>query len=118
MRPRLLLRESRHLAVLRRAALTADATGFSKLIADRRGRLLGATLVGPAAGDALAELCFAIGRGAKLADISQTVHPYPTFGESAARASDQWWDRRYLNPRGRALLRPLLALLRALDRRP
>ena len=52
----------------------------------------------------------------KVAELSQMVHAYPTFTEAPARAADDWWRHKYLNPRGRRRLRPLLALLRALDR--
>ena len=98
-------------------ALTASATqGFAKLIADRRGRLVGATVVGEAAGESIAEVARLVRDGGKVAELSQTVHAYPTFTEAPARAADDWWRHKYLNPRGRRRLRPLLALLRALDR--
>ncbi|MDQ3719919.1 MAG: FAD-dependent oxidoreductase [Actinomycetota bacterium] len=97
-------------------ALTAGETnGFAKLVSDRRGRLLGATVVAPAAGESIAELTRAVNTQGKVSSISQTVHAYPTFSEAPARAADGWWHRRYLNPRGRRLLRPLLAVLRVVD---
>lgn len=98
-------------------ALTAGETqGFAKLVADRRGRLLGATVVAPAAGESIAELTRVVAGKGSVGSVSQTVHAYPTFSEGPARAADGWWAHRYLNPRGRLLLRPLLALLRAVDR--
>jgi pyruvate/2-oxoglutarate dehydrogenase complex dihydrolipoamide dehydrogenase (E3) component len=98
-------------------ALTAGAAhGFAKLVTGRRGRLLGATLVAPAAGESIAELAALVRRDATAADLSQAIHAYPTYAEGPARAAEQWWTHRYLNPRGRRLLRPLLALLRAIDR--
>src|SRR5919109_973199 len=99
-----------------RALTAGTARGFAKLITGRRGRLLGATLVAPAAGESIAELAALVRRGGTAADLSQAIHAYPTYGEGPARAAEQWWSHRYLNPRGRRVLRPLLALLRALDR--
>lgn len=97
-------------------ALTAGAgRGFAKLVADGRGRLMGATIVGPAAGESLAEVARLVRDGAKVADLSQMVHAYPTFAEGPARAADGWW-RRYLTPGARRLLKPALAALRLLDR--
>ncbi|MQA73572.1 MAG: FAD-binding protein, partial [Solirubrobacterales bacterium] len=93
-------------------ALTAGARGFSKLVCDRRGRLLGATIVGPAAGESIAEVARLVREGRRVADLSQMVHAYPTFTESPARAADEWWRRRYFTPRARRLLRPLLCLSR------
>jgi pyruvate/2-oxoglutarate dehydrogenase complex dihydrolipoamide dehydrogenase (E3) component len=97
-------------------ALTAGvARGFAKLVTGR-GRLLGATVVAPAAGESIAELAALIRRHGTVADLSQAIHAYPTYSEGPARAAEQWWSQRYLNVRGRRLLRPLLTTLRALDR--
>jgi len=94
-----------------RALTAAEAHGFAKLVTDRRGRLLGATIIGPAAGESIAEVARAVGAREKVGSLSQTVHAYPTFTEAPARAAAEWWTHRYLNPRGRRLLRPLLRLL-------
>jgi pyruvate/2-oxoglutarate dehydrogenase complex dihydrolipoamide dehydrogenase (E3) component len=99
-----------------RALTAGEARGFAKLVCDRRGRLLGATLVGPAAGESIAEVARLVRERKKVASLSQQVHAYPTFTEAPARAADEWWRHKYLNPRGRRLLKPLLALMRALDR--
>jgi pyruvate/2-oxoglutarate dehydrogenase complex dihydrolipoamide dehydrogenase (E3) component len=99
-----------------RALTAGTARGFAKLVTGRRGRLLGATVVAPAAGESIAELAALVRHGGTVADLSQAIHAYPTYSEGPARAAEQWWTHRYLTPRGRRLLRPLLATLRALDR--
>jgi pyruvate/2-oxoglutarate dehydrogenase complex dihydrolipoamide dehydrogenase (E3) component len=99
-----------------RALTAGTAHGFAKLVTSRHGRLLGATVVAPAAGESIAELAALIRRRGTVADLSQAIHAYPTYSEGPARAAEQWWTHRYLTPRGRRLLRPLLATLRALDR--
>jgi pyruvate/2-oxoglutarate dehydrogenase complex dihydrolipoamide dehydrogenase (E3) component len=99
-----------------RALTAGTARGFAKLVTGRRGRLLGATVVAPAAGESIAELAALIRRRGTAADLSQAIHAYPTYSEGPARAAEQWWSHRYLTPRGRRLLRPLLATLRAVDR--
>jgi len=99
-----------------RALTAGTARGFAKLVTGRRGRLLGATLVAPAAGESIAELVALIRRGGTVAELSETIHAYPTYGEGPARAAERWWSERYLTPRGRRLLRPVLATLRMLDR--
>jgi pyruvate/2-oxoglutarate dehydrogenase complex dihydrolipoamide dehydrogenase (E3) component len=105
-----------HYAESDRALTAGTARGFAKLVTGRRGRLLGATVVGPAAGESIAELAALIRRRGTVAELSQAIHAYPTYSEGTARAAEQWWSQRYLNPRGRRLLRPLLTTLRALDR--
>jgi pyruvate/2-oxoglutarate dehydrogenase complex dihydrolipoamide dehydrogenase (E3) component len=99
-----------------RALTAGEAQGFAKLVCDRRGHLLGATIVGPAAGESIAEVARLVRERKKAASLSQQVHAYPTFTEAPARAADEWWQYKYLNPRGRRRLKPLLALMRALDR--
>ena len=99
-----------------RAITAAETRGFAKLVADRRGRLLGATIAAPAAGESIGELARLVRDGAKVADVSRVVHAYPTYSEGPARAAEEWWTHRLLNPRGRRLLRPLLAALSLLDR--
>ena len=98
-------------------AITAGRTaGFAKLIGDRRGRLVGATIAGTAAGETIAELSARVAAGDGIGSVSTAVHAYPTFTEAAARAADEHQRLRYSTPRVRALTRPVLALLRRLDR--
>jgi len=101
---------------LDRAIISGEAYGFAKLVADARGRLVGATIAAPGGGEAIAELTAWISQGAKIDAISRTVHAYPTLGEGPARAADEHVAARYASPRMRAIARPVLATLRALER--
>jgi pyruvate/2-oxoglutarate dehydrogenase complex dihydrolipoamide dehydrogenase (E3) component len=99
-----------------RAITSGEARGFAKLVTSRKGKLLGATIVAPAAGESVAEVARLIRDGRRVGDLSRIVHAYPTFTEGPARAADGWWSYR-LGGRGkRGVLRGLLALLRMLDR--
>lgn len=65
-------------------AVTDGATdGFTRLVLDRKGRILGATVVGPRAGEALAELVVAVRRGLRARDLASTIHAYPTYSYEA-----------------------------------
>jgi pyruvate/2-oxoglutarate dehydrogenase complex dihydrolipoamide dehydrogenase (E3) component len=103
-------------ADLDRAITAGEAYGFAKLIAGPRRRLVGATIAAPAGGEAIAELTAWISRGEKLDVVSRTVHAYPTLAEGAARAADAELAARYSSPGIRAVSRPVLGLLRALER--
>jgi pyruvate/2-oxoglutarate dehydrogenase complex dihydrolipoamide dehydrogenase (E3) component len=103
-------------AELDRAITAGEPRGFAMLIGDPRGRLVGATVVAAAAGETIAELAAHVAAGAKVDAISQQVHAYPTFSEGPARAADDYLRAKLLGPRTRALVKPLLALLRTLDR--
>jgi dihydrolipoamide dehydrogenase len=65
--------------------------GFTKLLFDpATRRLLGCGIVGPNAGDLIAEAALAIEMGADAADISLTVHPHPTLSETVALAAEAY----------------------------
>ncbi|HEV2058075.1 MAG TPA: FAD-dependent oxidoreductase [Solirubrobacteraceae bacterium] len=98
-----------------RAITSGEAYGFAKLVADSRGRLVGATIASAGGGEAIAELTAWVSQGAKLAVVSRTVHAYPTLAEGPARAADEHLAARYGSPRMRAAARPVLAVLRAVE---
>jgi len=104
-------------ALLDRAIAAGEAYGFAKLVGDPRGRLVGATVAAPAGGEAIAELTAWVARGEKIDAVSRTVHAYPTLAEGPARAADHHLTARYSSPRLRAIARPVLATLRAVERR-
>ena len=72
---------------LDRAIAEADTAGFTELIADRKGRLVGATVVGSAAGELIAELAAAVRAGTRLRALAGAVHAYPTRSEAVQRAA-------------------------------
>jgi dihydrolipoamide dehydrogenase len=63
--------------------------GITKLIFDEETeRVIGAGIVGPNAGDLIAEMALAIEMGCDAADIGLTVHPHPTLSETVAFAAE------------------------------
>ena len=63
--------------------------GFTKLLFDpESARVIGAGIVGPHAGDLIAECALAIEMGAEAGDIGLTIHPHPTLSESIAMAAE------------------------------
>lgn len=72
-----------------RALALGRSEGFTKLLFDKSTRrVLGGAVVGPNAGDLVAEIGLAIEMGADAADISLTVHPHPTLSETIAMAAE------------------------------
>jgi dihydrolipoamide dehydrogenase len=71
-------------------ALTMGVTaGIVKLIGDAdTDLLLGAHIVGPGAGDLIAEMTLAMEMGATLEDIAATQHPHPTLAEGLMEAAE------------------------------
>lgn len=81
-----------------RAVLDGTTEGFLRLhLARGTARLVGATVVGPHAGELIAEATLAITNGVDLGGIGATIHPYPTLAEAYRKAADQW-RRRKLTP--------------------
>lgn len=70
-----------------RAVAEADTTGFARLVLDGKGRVKGATIVGPRAGESLAELVLAVRLRLRTRDLASTVHAYPTFGDGPWNAA-------------------------------
>jgi len=63
--------------------------GFTKLLFDPQShRLLGGGIVGPNAGELIAEVALGIEMGADAADIALTIHPHPTLSESVGMAAE------------------------------
>lgn len=72
-----------------RALSLGRPEGFTKLLWDKSTeRVLGGAIVGPNAGDLIAEVGLAIEMGADAADIGLTVHPHPTLSETVAFAAE------------------------------
>ncbi len=74
-----------------RALSLGRSEGLTKLIIDPAdGRVIGAGIVGPGAGDLIAEVALAIEMGCDAEDISLTIHPHPTVSETVAMAAEMW----------------------------
>lgn len=95
-----------------RALTAARGEGFAKLVGDRRGRLVGATVAAPAAGEIIAEFAAIIARRGRIGDVYRTVHPYPTYALGAATAGASYLQKRWLTDRTRTVLSPVLSATR------
>jgi len=72
-----------------RALAIGRSEGVTKLLLDpTTSRLLGAGIVGPNAGELIAELVLALELGADAEDLALTIHPHPTLSETSAMAAE------------------------------
>lgn len=63
--------------------------GLTKLIVDETThRVIGAGIVGPNAGELIAEVALAIEMGCDVEDLALTIHPHPTLSETIAMAAE------------------------------
>ena len=71
-----------------RAKAVFQAEGFVKILADKEtDRILGAHIIGPAAGDLIHEVCVAMEFGASAQDLALTCHAHPTYSEAVREAA-------------------------------
>tara|TARA_A100001011_G_scaffold61439_1_gene61439 strand:- start:2095 stop:3495 length:1401 start_codon:yes stop_codon:yes gene_type:complete len=71
-----------------RAKAIDDTEGFVKILADEKtDKVLGAHLIGPHAGELIAEIGIAMEFGASAEDIARTCHAHPTFSEAVKEAA-------------------------------
>ncbi len=74
-----------------RAATLGRNDGLTKLIIDTdSGRLLGAGIVGPGAGELISESALAVEMAAVAEDIAMTIHPHPTLSETVMEAAESF----------------------------
>ncbi len=62
--------------------------GFVKVVADENGAVLGIHIIGPSAGDIIAEATLALEMGAMLDDLAITIHAHPTLPEALAESAE------------------------------
>ncbi|MBV1867225.1 MAG: dihydrolipoyl dehydrogenase [Marinosulfonomonas sp.] len=71
-----------------RAKAVFQGEGFVKILADKTSdRILGAHIIGPAAGELIHEICVAMEFGASAQDLALTCHAHPTYSEAVREAA-------------------------------
>ena len=93
-----------------RAQTERETDGMVKAITDRRGRILGATIVAPHAGELIQPWCLAIAKRLKITALASFVPPYPTLGEASKRAAGSYFTETLFGSRTRGLVRFLARL--------
>ena len=96
-----------------RAVAEDRRDGFTRLALDRRHRVVGATVVGPRAGESLAELVLATRKGLSTSDLAGTTHAYPTYADGAWNAAIDDVRGRLRSPGVRHALRAAAGVRRA-----
>jgi dihydrolipoamide dehydrogenase len=76
-------------------ALTLDRTdGMTKLVLDpKTERVLGVGIVGPGAGELIAEGVLAVELGANATDVRMTIHPHPTLSETIMESAEVFFGQ-------------------------
>ena len=92
-----------------RARAEGETDGFTKLVTDPKGRILGAAIVGPHAGELIAECVMAVAKGMNAKDLTGIIHAYPTLAQINRRVADQRL-KEGLTPTAKTWIRRLFRL--------
>ncbi len=93
-----------------RALAEGEPRGLAKFVVGR-GRVLGASILGPRAGELIHEAVLAMQARLPFSRISQAVHVYPTLAQVNRRAVNTYYGPRLFSPRTRAMVRWIRRLL-------
>ena len=89
-----------------RAQAERETHGLAKIVISR-GRVVGATIVAPHAGDLIMPWVMAIGQKTKLSAMAGMVAAYPTIGEISKRAASSYFTPTLFSARTRAVVKVL-----------
>lgn len=88
-----------------RAAAERKTEGLIKVITDSHARILGASIVGPGAGELILPWVMAVSQGMKVSTMASVIAPYPTMSEVSKRAAGSYYTPTLFSPRTRFVVR-------------
>ncbi|HYE50234.1 MAG TPA: FAD-dependent oxidoreductase [Azospirillaceae bacterium] len=88
-----------------RAQAEREKEGLVKAVVRRNGRILGAGIAGPHAGELVQSWGLAISAGLKIKAFTGVIAPYPTLGEASKRAASSFYTPGLFSDRTRKLVR-------------
>lgn len=87
-----------------RAQSERDTRGLVKVVTDKKGGVLGASIVGSGAGDLIQPWALALSNGLKIRAFTNYIAPYPTRGEANKRAAGAWYTPTLFSKRTQKLV--------------
>jgi pyruvate/2-oxoglutarate dehydrogenase complex dihydrolipoamide dehydrogenase (E3) component len=91
-----------------RARAERITSGLIKVVAGKRGIILGAGIAGASAGEIIQPWQIAVAKGYKMKDMAGIISPYPTLSEISKRAAGSYFTDALYSPRTRKIVRLLL----------
>ena len=102
----------RDLREVDRSLLDGEVEGFVKIhVRKGKDEILGATIVGPNAGDKISEITLAMHAGVGMGKLANVIHPYPTSAEAIRQCGDIY-NRTRLTPTVRKVFNRLMTIQR------
>jgi len=94
-----------------RAITDKHTTGFCKLYS-KKGKIVGAIIVGENAGEVIAEMTLAINNNMSIDKLAKTIHAYPTIAQVSKRVAGAYYAPRLFSKKTKLLVKCLNLLLR------
>ena len=91
-----------------RAQAERDTQGLIKVVLDKSGRVLGAGIAGPRAGELILPWIMAVGARQKIGKLAGVIAAYPTLSEISKRAAGSYYTPKLFSERTRKIVRFLL----------
>ena len=88
-----------------RAKAEGATEGFAKVITTKKGKILGAAIVGPHAGELILPWCLALSQGLKIGAMATVIAPYPTLSEVSKRAAGSFYTPSLFSDRTKKIVR-------------
>jgi len=95
-----------------RAVCEDERDGFIKVVTQKDGTILGATLVGSRAGEMITEFILALDRRMKISDLATPIHAYPTYSSAVQQLAAKMTVARNLSGLSGDIVRWLSKVIR------
>lgn len=87
-----------------RAIAAGQTNGQIRVVMSKKGRILGASIVGAQAGELIGLWALAMTKNLKIGDVAAMMAPYPTLGEISKRAAGAWFAPRLFSGKTRRIV--------------
>ncbi len=95
-------------AGIHRAIAERRQEGIVKIITHRNGRILGASILAPNAGEMILAWVLAISSRQKISKMASIIAPYPTYGDASKQAAGHFFTEKLFSQRTRRIVQFLL----------
>lgn len=92
-----------------RARTEGETDGLVKVVTNKKGLILGASIVGPHAGELIQIWALAMSQKMKIGAIASMISPYPTLGEVSKRAAGSFYTSSLFSEKTKKIVRFLLS---------
>lgn len=96
------------LANIDRAIAERRREGVVKIVTHKNGRILGASILAPNAGEMILAWVLAISSKQKIGKMASLIAPYPTYGDASKQAAGRFFTDKLFSPRIRRIVKFLL----------